>query len=301
MAFRCGVVAVVGKPNVGKSTLMNTIVGEKVAIVSSKPQTTRKPIIGIANRKGSQLVFHDTPGIHQPNSPLGKALVDAAVQALDQCDAVLFVVDVSRSPDSEDERIARLLKDRKIRNVVVALNKMDRLRPEHVVSNFDAYEAMLEGAETMYTNAMTGENVDKLLELLVQALPEASPIYDDPDYYTSQTVRELASELIREKALQHTKEEVPHGIAVRIDSWAEADPAAAKPLTRIEATIFVERKSQKPILIGHEGKMLKKIGSLARAEIEKLLGTKVYLGLFVKVREGWRQNPGDWREVGLLG
>lgn len=299
MAFRAGTVAVVGRPNVGKSTLMNFIVGDKVAITSSKPQTTRRRIIGVANKPGAQLVFFDTPGIHQPRTKLGKKMVDEAIQTIDECDAVLFVTDVSQLPTDEDKRIAGILRQRGMERVVVSLNKMDHLRPENVVAHYDAFESLVAPAEMMYTNALTGENIDKLLQMLIQKLPEGEPLYPDPDFYTDQTIREIAAELIRERALAHTREEVPHGIAVAIDRWEDADPSASKPVTRIEATLYVERKSQKPILIGHRGRMLKLIGQEARQEIEQLIGQQVYLGLHVKVREGWRDRPHFWREIGL--
>lgn len=299
MGFRAGTVAVIGRPNVGKSTLMNFIVGDKVAITSSKPQTTRKTVIGVANKPGAQLVFIDTPGIHQPRTKLAKKMADEAIQTIDECDAVLFVVDVSHPPLEEDKRIATILRQRGMNRVVVALNKMDHLRPENVISHYEGYESLVEPAEMMYTNALTGENIDKLLSMLIHKLPEGEPLYPDPDFYTDQSMRDMAAELIRERALAHTREEVPHGIAVSIERWEDADPTAAKPITRIEATIYVERKSQKPILIGREGRMLKQIGQEARQEIEKLVGQQVYLGLHVKVREGWRDMPHFWREIGL--
>lgn len=298
MAFRSGTVAVVGRPNVGKSSLMNHIVGEKVAITSSKPQTTRKSTLGVANRPGAQIVFIDTPGIHEPKTKLAKAMVDQSVQIVDESDCVLLVVDVSQLPTMEDERIVQILKARGLGRVVVALNKMDHLRPERVVAHYEAFESLTSDAVMMYTNALTGENVDKLVDLLIAKLPEGEALYPDAEFYTNQTIRDMAAELIREKALHHTREEVPHGIAVAIESWEDADPAAAKPLTRIEATIFVERKSQRPILIGHGGRMLKEIGQEARKDIEKLLGNHVYLGLYVKVKENWRDRPQDWRDVG---
>lgn len=300
MAFRSGTVAVVGRPNVGKSTLMNQIVGEKVAITSTKPQTTRKSTLGVANRPGAQLVFIDTPGIHEPKTKLAKTMVDEAIQIVDEADCVLLVVDVSQPPTPEDERIVEIVNARKHSRIIVALNKMDHLRPEKVVAHFEAFESLTSGSEMMYTNALTGENIDKLVDMLIAKLPEGEAMFADPEFYTNQTIRVMAAELIREKALHHTREEVPHGIAVSIDFWEDADPGAARPLTRIEATIFVERRSQRPILIGHGGRMLKEIGQEARKDIEKLLGNQVYLGLYVKVKENWRDRPQDWKDVGLL-
>lgn len=299
MAFRSGTVAVVGRPNVGKSTLMNFIVGQKVAIISDKPQTTRKALLGVANLPNAQIAFYDTPGIHKPHSKLGRAMVDYAVQALDAADAVLFVVDVSKPPSDEDKHIARILKDFGFERVVVALNKMDRLRPEYVESNYEDYENLTKPAQSMMTSAIVGDNVDKLLELLIPLLPEGAALYPDPDFFTDQTTRDLAAELIREQVLKNTREEVPHGAAVQIESWE--DPGhGADGLTRISAVIVVERQSQKPILIGKGGSMLKKIGTAARHEIEHLVGGPVFLELFVKVREHWRDNPLRLREFGLV-
>lgn len=298
--MKCGVVAVVGKPNVGKTTLMNHIVGEKVGIVSPRPQTTRTAIVGIANRSGAQIVFRDTPGIHRPRTKLGVLMVERAIATLHDADVVLFVVDVSRMPNEEDKRIAHLISLHSSAPRVVALNKMDRLQPEHVQKHYDAYRALTEPSEMLYTNALLGENVQKLVELLVARLPEGPPLYEDPELYTTQTQREMAAELIREQVLIATREEVPHGVAVVIEGWEDADPADEKPVTRISAAIVVERKSQKPILIGRGGRMLKRIGSEARKEIERMLGNQVFLELFVKVRENWRDRPALLREYGML-
>jgi len=298
--MKCGVVAVVGKPNVGKTTLMNHVVGEKVGIVSPRPQTTRNPIVGIANRPGAQIVFRDSPGIHKPKTKLGSIMVERAVATLHDADVVLFVVDVSRMPNEEDKRIAQLISLHANAPRVVALNKMDRLRPEHVREHYEAFEALTAPSELLYTNALSGENVAKLVDLLIERLPEREPMYDDPDLYTTQTQREMAAELIREQVLIATREEVPHGVAVALESWEDADPADEKPITRISAAIVVERKSQKPILIGRGGSMLKRIGTEARKEIERIVGNQVYLELFVKVRENWRDKPALLREYGIL-
>lgn len=298
--MKCGVVAVVGKPNVGKTTLMNHIVGEKVGIVSPRPQTTRNAIVGIANRPGAQIVFRDTPGIHKPKTKLGSIMVERAVATLHDADVVLFVVDVSRMPNEEDKRIAQLISLHANASRGVALNKMDRLRPEHVREHYEAFEALTAPSELLYTNALLGENVAKLVDLLIERLPERDPLYDDPDLYTTQTQREMAAELIREQVLIATREEVPHGVAVALESWEDADPADEKPITRISAAIVVERKSPKPILIGRGGSMLKRIGTEARKEIERIVGNQVYLELFVKVRENWRDKPALLREFGIL-
>lgn len=294
MNFRCGIVAVVGKPNVGKSTLMNAIVGQKVAITSNRSQTTRKAILGVANLPHAQIVFRDTPGIHDPKSKLGKAMVDTAFQSIPEADTALWVVDVSKPHTDEDKRVVHALREFGMERVVVALNKMDRLRPEYVESRFAEYGELSAPAQMIYTKAITGENIKELLELLVPLLPEGPPMYDDPDFFTDQTMREISAELIREKVLSHTREEIPHSVAVVIEEWEDGE------ITHIGASIIVERESQKPILIGKKGSMLKEVGTLARKEIEEMLCGKVFLELFVKVREHWRDNPARLREFDLL-
>jgi len=305
MKVRCGVVVVVGRPNVGKSTLINSIVEEKVSIVSPRPQTTRKLILAIANVHGAQIVFRDTPGIHKPRSKLEKALVDKALQTFHEADVILFVVDVSRLPTEGDRRIASILHGIEDIPIVVALNKMDRLRPEYVYAHYTAYEELMKKnirkpPEMMYTNALTGENVDKLVKLLVNHLQEREPLYPNPDFYTDQTQREMAEEIIREKVLHNVREEIPYSIAVKIEKWDEGFTSHGEPLTRIEAVIFVGRQSHKPILIGEKGQMIKKIGTAARLELEKFLKTHVYLGLHVKVKEKWIEKPHSWKELGIL-
>lgn len=299
MGFRCGRVAVVGKPNVGKSTLVNYLVGEKVAITADKPQTTRTTILGIANRPSAQVIFLDTPGIHKPRTKLGKVMVDRAVQTLAECDAILFVVDCSRPPEEDDERIARMIRTEPAKPVVVALNKMDRLRLEHVEMNYHAYEQLTAPSQLMYTNGLTGENGDKLMEMLIGVLPARGREFADESMFTTQHIRDMAAEIIREKAIQNLREEVPHGVAVQVESWQDPTPTDASPITRIEAAIVVEKTSHKPILIGRKGSLIKAIGSLARVEIEKLIGTKVFLDLRVKVEEHWRDDPRQLRNLGL--
>jgi GTP-binding protein Era len=273
---------------------MNAIVGQKVAITSSRSQTTRKAILGVANLPHAQIVFRDTPGIHDPKSKLGKAMVDTAFQTIPEADAALWVVDVSRPASDEDKRVAQALKEFGFERVVVAMNKMDRLRPEYVESRFAEYGELSAPAQMIYTKALTGENIKELLQLLVPLLPEGPPMYEDPDFFTDQTMRQIAAELIREKVLSHTREEIPHSVAVTIDEWEDGDT------THIGASIIVERESQKPILIGKKGAMLKEVGTLARKDIEEMLGGRVFLELFVKVREHWRDNPARLREFDLL-
>jgi GTP-binding protein Era len=299
--FRSGYVAVVGKPNVGKSTLINALVGRKVAITSSKPQTTRKRILGILTDDDAQILFVDTPGVHQPKQALNRYMMREVEAALDDCDAILFVTDVSRMPDDEDvrvaERIAKLPQPK-----VLAMNKADALDPRDVVEHVAAHESLLllpspmapqratypfpEGeGYAMLTSGARGDNLDKLLAMIVGALLEG-PAYYDPGQVTDQTERVLAAEFVREQALRFLEQEVPHGIAVSIDEWQPRKNG----VLYIGATIFVERDSQKGILIGKGGEMLKKIGANARKEIERELGTKVFLELWAKVREGWRSN-----------
>lgn len=298
MAFRCGTVAVIGKPNVGKSTLINHLIGEKVFITSPRPQTTRDTFAAILNDKNSQIVLYDTPGIHHPKTKFGKLLVQNALKMLDECDVILFVVDVSKMPNVEDKQIAKHLKQAN-KKTVVALNKMDRLRPEFVQMHYEAYEKLVNNPHMMYTNALTGENIEKLKQLIISALPESDPLYPIDDYITTQSLRQMVSEIIREKALLLTREEIPHSISVRLDSWEEDSLDDGSPITKIQTTIFVERESQKPIMIGKQGRMLKTIGTQARREIEELVGQKTYLGLTVKVREKWRDTPSKWKEMGI--
>lgn len=284
--FRFGHVALIGKPNVGKSTLLNRIVGQKVSIVSNKPQTTRRKALGIAHGDGWQIAFVDTPGIHEPHNRLGRAMVEQARAGLMDVDVAVYVADGSHHPGEMDKQIAEMLKaDLGDKKPILCLNKMDLLKAENVERNVKAYETLFGTEETMLTTATRGDNVDDLVAMVVARLPEHAPGYGD-DEFTDQSSRYLASELVREKILHATREEVPHSVAVLVDGWDED----ATPL-RIEATILVEKASQRGILIGKGGAFLKAVGTKAREEIEKTLGQKVYLALHVKVSEGWRQNP----------
>ncbi len=287
-AFRAGNVALIGKPNVGKSTLLNHIVGHKVSIVSNKPQTTRRRVTGIATTEHYQIAFIDTPGIHEPHNRLGRAMVEQARGVLTGVDVIVYVADGSHHPGEMDREIAKQIKgsalDQKI-PVLLCMNKMDLLKAEDVQRNVDAYSKLLGSEDYMMTTATQGHNVDALVELIVSKLPERAPMYDD-DEYTDQSSRFLTAELVREKILRATREEVPHAVAVMVDEW-EQEPN----FTRISATILVEKASQRGILIGKQGSFLKDIGTQARQEIEAFLGHKVFLDLHVKVSEGWRQNP----------
>jgi GTPase len=292
--FRAGFAAVVGRPNVGKSTLMNHYLGQKIAIISAKPQTTRRTQLGILTRDDAQIVFVDTPGMHEPRNPLGVYMVDVATRALNEADAVLFIVDVSVPPGPGDKRLADLINNRPDAGaVVLAMNKSDQLAPEDVIPHTEAYRALVPAAEWMLVSATRGDNLDELLGALVRAVPESPALYPE-DEITQTHVRDLAGEFIREAALNALEEEVPHGIAVEIDEFSERDADN----TYIAATVYVERDSHKGIVIGKGGAMLKRIGSSARAEIEKLLDGKVYLDLHVKVRPEWRKRESDVRRMG---
>jgi len=290
---RSGFIALVGRPNVGKSTLLNAYVGQKVAIVSKKPQTTRNRILGILTRPDSQIVFVDTPGIHRPSHKLGEYMVKAAREAVPDADEVLLVVDVSVLPTPEDRLVAELLAQRCVSPVIMALNKMDLLPPEGVGRNVEAYLALVKSQGWMLTSATLGGNLDKLLEMVTAHLP-SGPRYYPENQVTDLTERFVTSELVREQVLRFLHQEVPHAIAVVVEEFKQRPTG----VTYIDATIFVEKESQKAIVIGSAGSMLKRIGTAARHEMEQALATKVYLELRVKVRSRWRRDDVALRHVG---
>jgi GTPase len=291
---RSGFVAVVGRPNVGKSTLMNAYLGQKIAIISNKPQTTRHTQLGILTRPDAQVIFVDTPGMHEARNPLGTYMVQVATRALQDADVVLFIVDVSTPPGPGDERLAQIIAERPEPGpVVLALNKSDRLQPQDVIPFTNAYAALAPTAEWMLTSAVRGDNLDDLLNRIIQALPEGPDLFPE-DEVTQTHLRDLAAEFIREAALNLLEEEVPHGVAVEIESFDERGEGNAF----IAATLYVERESHKGIVIGKNGSMLKQIGTNARKEIEALLGGKVFLELYVKVRVNWRKNEADVQRLG---
>ena len=292
MSFRSGFVAVVGRPNVGKSTLVNRLIGEKVAIVSDKPQTTRNRILAVLNRPDGQVVLFDTPGIHKPMHRMNERMVQAALSSLGQVDLALWVVDVTEEYGPGDRYVKEVLA-RSGKPVMLALNKIDLIPKPRLLPLIDQYRRLLDFVEVIPLSALQGDNVDVLGERLVAHLPEGERLYPE-EFLTDQPERFFVAEMVREQILRHTREEIPYSTAVVVDSFKEGDP-----LVRIEASILVERSSQKGILIGRGGAMLKAIGSAARREIEAFLGTKVYLGLFVKVREGWREDPAVLDEMGL--
>jgi GTP-binding protein Era len=292
--FKSGFVAVVGRPNVGKSTLMNALLGQKVAIVSPRPQTTRRKQLGILNLENAQIIFVDTPGIHRPKHALDKSMQVVANEALYDADAVLWLVDASEPPSIEDKRIAEMIARNSSKGpTILALNKSDRLKPHKVVANVEAFRALVPDAQWMLTSATRGDNLDKLQAMLIEALPEG-PQYYDPEQITDFQLRDIAAELIREAALEALRDEVPHGIAVEIEEFKEPQGKAA----HIGAIIYVERDSHKGILIGKGGEMLKAIGTRARKEIEKQLDGPVFLELFVKVKADWRNSERDVRGLG---
>jgi len=292
--FRSGFVAIVGRPNVGKSTLMNSMVGEKIAIISDKPQTTRNRIQCVLTRSDYQVIFIDTPGIHRPKNKLGEYMVQAARSALEEVDAVLFVVDVWEGIGGGDRFIAEELKKVKTPVILVA-NKVDRVKSVEDARNMAEDLREWGGFDkAILVSALNGTNLDELEKAIVSYLPEGPKYYPD-DMVTDQPERFVVAELIREKALELLEEEVPHGIGVEITSFKERQ---GKNIIDIHATIYCEKKSHKGIIIGKGGSMLREIGTRARRDIERLLGAHVYLELWVKIRENWRNNVVDLKNLG---
>lgn len=295
-AYRAGFCVIVGRPNVGKSTLLNLYVGAKVTIVSDKPQTTRRVVRGILTRPDAQVVFVDTPGIHRPIHPLGKFMVRSAVDMLEDVNVVVFVVDGSKMPTREDEDIAEMLRDRVTAPVLLALNKVDLLKRDAIGDITQAYFDLVKYDDWMRISATKKGNTDKLLDMIIARLPEGPALYPE-DEITDTPMQVLAAELVREQLLLNTRQEIPHAIAVQVDEWEERSPE----LTYISATIWVEKDSQKAIVIGEHGGMLKKVGQAARKGIEEWLGHQAYLELTVKVRKQWRSDDRMLQELGYSG
>jgi len=290
---RSGFVAVVGRPNVGKSTLMNAYLGQKIAIVSEKPQTTRNRLLGILTRDEAQIIFVDTPGIHNPLHKLGEVMVETAIRAIPDADVVLFMVDASVSPTEEDALVADAIRQRAAASpVVLALNKIDLL-PSSDSPFTEAYLALIQPTAWMPLSATRGDNRDELLSLIISYLPPG-PRYYPEEQITDQQTRFIVAELIREAALHRLHQEVPHALAVVVEEFKRR----SETMTYISATLFVERDSHKRIVIGQGGRMLKDIGRAARVEIEKLVGTRVFLELWVKVRPKWRKKEEELRRLG---
>ncbi len=291
---RSGFVAVVGRPNVGKSTLMNRLLGQKVAIVSPKPQTTRNRLLGILTQDAAQVIFVDTPGIHTPKHRLGEAMVDAAAAALADADAVLWVVDVSTDPMDEDRQVAARLADiAPAVPIVLGLNKVDRAAPERLAECVHAYAVLARRASWQPVSATRGDNLDRLLDLIIASLPLGPRFYPE-DQITDQQERFVAAELVREQVLMNLRDEVPHSVAVVVNEFK----VRSEEMTYISAVIFVERESQKGIVLGKDGQMLKRVGQGARQAIEDMLDTRVYLDLWVKVRPKWRDRDDELRRLG---
>jgi GTP-binding protein Era len=295
-AFHSGFVSLVGRPNTGKSTLLNALVGQKIAIVADKPQTTRTAIQGVVTLEGAQIVFVDTPGIHQADSPLNKRLMDTVRAALEERDLLLFVADATRPPGEGDRRAIDMLR-RTGTAALLVLNKIDLVKEKaRLLPLIEQYRAIHDFVDYIPVSATRGKGLDVLRKAILERLPEG-PAYFPEDYVTDQPERFLAAELIREKVLAATRQEVPHSVAVMVDRWEET-----RGLTRIYATIRVEREGQKGIVIGTKGAMLKRIGTLARQEMEKLFGVKIYLDLHVRLTPRWREkaaflNTLDWRTM----
>jgi GTPase len=293
--MKAGFVSLVGRPNAGKSTLLNRFAGQKLAIVSDKPQTTRHRIVGVRNTPDSQIVFIDTPGIHKPMHRMNRRMVDTAIDTLREVDVVVLVVDTTVPPGSGDRFVLDRVRSANVK-VILALNKVDRVRKTDLLPVMNHYGHAMAFEAIVPVSALTGDGVEALAREIVTALPEGDPLYPD-DYLTNQTERTLTAELIREKVLRHTRDELPYSTGVVIEQFEE--PQREGGLTRIFAAILVDHDSQKPIVVGKGGEMIKRIGSEARADLEEMLGGKVFLDLHVKVRQDWRDDERILDEMGL--
>jgi GTP-binding protein Era len=292
---KSGFVALVGRPNAGKSTLLNRLVGQKLAIVSDKPQTTRNRIIGVRNYDDAQVVFVDTPGVHRPLHRLNVRMLDAALETLRDVDVVAAVVDATDKPGGGDRFLMDVLSKVDAPRVL-ALNKVDLLAKERLLPLIDRYSKEVDFADIVPVSALTGDNVDRLESVLRSHLPEGEPLYPD-DFLTDQPERFFVAEMVREQVLQHTRAELPFASAVVVDRFEE--PGTPGGMLRLYCSILVERESQKPIVVGKGGAMIKAIGTAARKELEQFFDAKVFLDLRVKVREDWRENERVLDELGL--
>jgi GTP-binding protein Era len=293
--MKWGSVAIVGRPNVGKSTLLNALLNEKIAIVSDKPQTTRTRILGVVHRPDAQIALLDTPGLHKPQYKLNRRMVQTALDTMREADLLYVIVEATGPPGPGDRAVieeARRLKAEKDLPVFLIISKIDLVNKTRLLPLIDGYRTMMDWAEVVPLSAVTRDNVDRLLDLTVAVLPEGQALYDD-DMVTDQPMRMLAAEIIREKILDHTSEEIPHSVAVEIEQFVEEGK-----LARINASILVEKQSQKAIVIGKHGDRLKAVGTAARRDMERLFGMKVFLEMWVKVREAWRQDEEVLAELG---
>ena len=293
LMFKSGFVAILGRPNVGKSTFLNRVMGQKIAIMSNKAQTTRNKIMGIYTTETEQIVFIDTPGIHKPKTALGDFMVESAYSTLREVDTVLFMVPADEKRGKGDDMIIERLKEAKV-PVILVINKIDKVHPDQLLEQIDDFRDQMDFKEIIPISALQGNNVDRLLTILTENLEEGFQYFPE-DQITDHPELFLVSEMIREKILTLTEQAVPHSVAVVVDSM-KRDPETDK--IHIQATIMVERNSQKGIIIGKHGAMLKKIGTLARRDIEIMLGDKVYLETWVKVKKNWRDKKLDLADFG---
>ncbi len=296
--FKTGFIAVMGRPNVGKSTLVNALIKQKIAAVSPRPQTTRKRQMGILtfsqDKTNIQAIFVDTPGVHHAHHKLGELMNKEASKTLEESDLILLMVDASQPPQPEDILLFDLIRTiKRLPPTILALNKIDLPTQDKLHENIQAFTDYLPLAKPVQISATQGDNLDQLMQTIIQFLPEGEPYFPE-DQLTDLFERDLAADLVREAALNLLRDEVPHGIAVRIDQYTEREDHGAY----IEATLFVERESHKPIVIGQNGKMLKKIGTVARQEIEAMSGRKVFLKIQVKLRKNWRDDDNILKRFG---
>ena len=291
--FKSGFVSIIGRPNVGKSTFMNKVLGQKVAIMSDKPQTTRNKVQGVYTTKDSQIIFIDTPGIHKPKHQLGEHMMKVARNTLRETEVILFIINVAEEIGRGDKYIIDMLKNTKT-PIVLVLNKIDLVHPDDLLKQIDVYKDLLDFSDIVPISALQGNNIDRLLRVIESHLPEG-PMYYPKDRITDHPEYFIVSELIREKALHKLSQELPHAIGVEVLKMKKEESSEK---VKVEATIFVERESQKGMVVGKGGKMLKEIGREARMDIENLLGSKVYLELWVKVQKDWRNKPQFIRSLG---
>ncbi|MGE5299555.1 MAG: GTPase Era [Acidobacteriota bacterium] len=290
-SFRSGYVSIIGRPNVGKSTLLNALLGQKISIVAARPQTTRNRILGIKNLPEAQIIFIDTPGIHKPQNLLGEAMVRTAREVLEEIDVVLFVAEAGRQAEKDRiiiESLARVAKP-----VFLIINKIDEVKKQDILPMMDRYSELFHFSEIIPVSALKGDGIGIVFQKILEHLP-AGPKYYPDDIVTDQIERFMAAEIIREKIMEKTGEEVPYSVAVDIDSWAERPDG----VVAIAGNIYVEREGQKGIIIGAKGRMLKEVGTLARIDIERLLGTRVFLQLWVKVKRRWRDDKKILHDLG---